>query len=675
MNPPKKAFSIHPRSIIAITVAVMLVTVLSAWVEWRQSRDELYHMMESEAISLIETVARSGENILRASEEIELLLAQRLHDNAYFVALLDSQRVVTQKDLERIARTNELFRINILDAEGRRLVSSHTAVHRESESDRLDRMKALEPVLSGEAREMVIGLREARMDSGRRFAFAVRRMRPGGGAVVVNLDAADLLEFRRSIGIGRLLRDLGDNHGIEYVAVQDRGGILAASEGVKEMGAIETDTFLQTALDADTLMVRTLMFEGREVFEVVAPLGESGDEPALIRVGRSMEEIKAVEVRMLRRLVVISIVLIALGSLMVIAIIANQNYRLANREYQSIKTFTGNVLEQMRDAVVTIDELGRFTIFNRQAEELFGGVARDVLGRTVQQLPGGLPDCLEALFALPVGTSERSIPCREERSIVASVTVSQTVMPDGRRESMTLVIKDLTEAKRLEEEMRRKERLSAMGELASGVAHEIRNPMNAISMIAQRLETEFEPAQGAEEYKGLAKIMRSEIARINRIIRQFLQFARPAQPNFQDVNLSALLERAAAVVDAQARAKRVRLTTECNPDLISFVDQEQMMQALLNLLQNALDATPSGGQVRLAAARKGSGYTIDVTDTGSGIGPDALEKIFNPYYTTKNEGTGMGLAITQQIISRHGGSISVSSEPGKGSRFTIVLPR
>ncbi len=232
---------------------------------------------------------------------------------------------------------------------------------------------------------------------------------------------------------------------------------------------------------------------------------------------------------------------------------------------------------------------------------------------------------------------------------------------------------------RAEEALRRRDRLAAMGELASTVAHEVRNPLNAVAMTAQRLKREFlgaRPADGAEraELEELVSVMTSETQRIDRIVQQFLEYARPPRLAPERVDLDALVGEAAGRARSRAESRGVRIEVAAPGAGTAVVDPAQLRQALDNLVRNAVDATPEGGQVSLAARREGGGHAIEVRDTGRGIEPDHLPRIFDLYFTTKADGTGVGLAVTQQIVTAHGGTIEVDSRPGAGTTMTVRLP-
>ena len=232
---------------------------------------------------------------------------------------------------------------------------------------------------------------------------------------------------------------------------------------------------------------------------------------------------------------------------------------------------------------------------------------------------------------------------------------------------------------RAEEALRRRDRLAAMGELASTVAHEVRNPLNAASMTAQRLRREFlgrvpEGDSERAELEELLSVMATETQRIDRIVQQFLEYARPPRLALESVDLHALVRDAADRASSLAQSRGVRLEMDTPGSDTALVDPAQLGQALDNLIRNAMDATPAGGRVSLIARREGAGHAIEVRDTGRGIEPAELPKIFDLYYTTKPDGTGIGLAVTQQIVTGHGGTIEVDSKPGAGTVMTVRLP-
>ena len=233
---------------------------------------------------------------------------------------------------------------------------------------------------------------------------------------------------------------------------------------------------------------------------------------------------------------------------------------------------------------------------------------------------------------------------------------------------------------RAEEALRRRDRLAAMGELASTVAHEVRNPLNAIAMTSQRLRREFthaEAASGTEdqaELRELLDVLSGETQRINRIVQQFLDYARPPKLAPRTASLRDMLADAAEGLRAKAAARRVWLDTELNGVGDAVFDPDQLKQVVDNLLRNAIDASPEEGHVIVRAERDSTGHVIEIEDHGAGIPPELRSKIFDLYFTTKPDGTGVGLAVTHQVVEAHRGSIEVDSLPGRGTRMIVRIP-
>jgi PAS domain S-box-containing protein len=667
---------LQPKVIIAVALIVGALMVVSAFIELQQSKQEILHLLSEQSSSLIETVNQSSINALNSSEEIEYLIAERLFNNARLIRKLDSLNLLTQLKLIEIGRENSLFRINIFNQNGTRILSSRIPEddHPHGEEN-INRADELEPILKDGWDEYVIGLKEAEFTEGQRFAIAVARANKKG-AIVINLDAEEFLEFRKRIGLGKIIRDISDNPGIEYIVLQDSIGILAAGPSVDTMSAIASDPFFSNAMNSDKIFTRTHQFKNHEVFETVKRLVYDNQVIGIFRIGLTLDDVRAVEDRMVRRLIIISLVLAAIGVIILSIIFTTQNLKAVSNEFNKFKTFTSTVLENMGEAVIVVDGEMKITLFNKSSQQLFKKNEDEILQKNLSELSQNIN---RALTEYCKNSNEKCVDVSidtligdERKYLLLNFTRNKD---EEGQDNYIIVINDITESRRLEEESKRKEKLSAMGELASGVAHEIRNPINAIGMIAQRLDKEFKVEKDSEEYHSITSLLRSEVTRINKIITQFLSYAKPLDIQVKTVNSEEFFEDIYRLYSDQAKLKGVGLIKLSDQSFEMMIDPELIKQALMNLVQNAIDAVENNGKVEFNYFKKGNSLFIDVTDNGKGIADSIKNKIFDLYYTTKPEGTGLGLSIVQKIIAEHKGTIEVFSEVNKFTKFKITIPQ
>jgi len=223
----------------------------------------------------------------------------------------------------------------------------------------------------------------------------------------------------------------------------------------------------------------------------------------------------------------------------------------------------------------------------------------------------------------------------------------------------------------IEEQLRRADRLSALGELSAGMAHEIRNPLGSIRGTAEILKDGIDPADKRYEF---AQILIREVDRLNRVVQDFLDFSRPVPPRREPFDIVEVLNEVLTLTRQPALKNQVRVVLEGEGRLAVPGDREQLKQAFLNLVLNALQAMPEGGTLTVSVTVEKDDVRIRFTDTGQGIPRESLDRVFNPFFTTRSEGTGLGLAITHRIVQGHGGRIDVDSRLGEGTVFTLHLP-
>jgi PAS domain S-box-containing protein len=669
-------FKIRPKLLIIIAAVVSILMVLSAYLELQQSKTDVFHLLTEQANTLSETIVSSSLNALKSSAELENLIAQRLLNNARLIRSLDSSNALTHEKLIKMGKENNLYRINIFDKNGDRVLTNRIKeedIHY-IEEEKVNRYSEVEPILTGITEEMIIGLKKAMHVDEQRFAVAVARSGKRG-AIVVNMNAEDFLQFRRRIGIGKIVRDIGDNGGIEYVALQDSLGIMAASSNVKELSNFSSDNFLHYSIHSDSAFTRLSMFDNHEVFEVIRGLNVESEFIGVFRIGISLDEIKSLETRMVRRLIVISIILATIGIILLGILLTNQNLKILSDEFRSYKSFTDSFLQNMKEGVITISNNSEITLFNTSAEKLFSIAKHEVLGKNLSELRKKELDFISKLVS---GESEsyKNVEIKIE-TMTGEKYLSVNTTPNYNfskgLDSHTIIINDITESRLIEEQSKRNEKLIAMGELASGVAHEVRNPINSIGMIAQRLSREFVPQNDAEEYSSITGLLKDEVNRINKIITQFLKYAKPLDIQLSEIEMSRYMAEVNQMFSEQALQRKINFNIEGEKNLIAKIDPELYKQAILNIVQNAFDAVNYGGTIQVKYFIKGNYFFVTVTDNGKGIAEKDQSKIFDLYYTTRKEGTGLGLSISQKIISQHNGLIDFTTS-SEGTIFKIKTP-
>ncbi len=665
----KRGTLIRRRYLILIFAAMALLMISSATIELHQSRQELVDLMEKDAHSLSETVILASRKMITAQHLFEQLIEERLLNNAGLILRLYRQGRVTNRLLAELARQNNLYRINIFNSRGRKILYSHEPEFPENQGGEFRSPEILQPIFQGKADTLIIGLRQARHRAG--FRYAVALATPERGAIVVNMDAEQLLEWRREIGFGSLLRRLVDNPGIIYAALQDTSGILAASGNVRQLERILDSPFLSRALRDSLFLARFTQFDSLQVLETVHPFYYQGEAIGLFRLGLSTEALHAINRRIYRRIVIISIVLILVGVLLFTLLMVRQNLEVIHRQYTVVETYSRNILENVSDAIIVAEEQNGIQIFNHAAEKLFGLSARKVVGTDIRSL-------LQQFRCSPeMSGRERmqEVECEVQGNRRYLLVSRSELLTPGHPGLEILVIRDLTRLKQMEAQIQRRERLTAMGQLASGVAHEIRNPLNAISTIIQQLNRDFVPQDNQEEYHQLTTIVYQEVQRINRTIENFLRFARPEPMQLEKFSLPEFFQRLHRQYQPILQEKGIHLRLQMDWHGQVRWDREKMQQVFMNLMQNAIDVLEKDGEIRIQVSGGDSGtVVVRFQDNGPGIPPEVQSRIFNLYFTTKPQGTGVGLAIVQRIVDEHGGWIHLQSEPGKGTVFVITIP-
>ena len=371
--------------------------------------------------------------------------------------------------------------------------------------------------------------------------------------------------------------------------------------------------------------------------------------------------------------------------------LADKNKELEKNlvEKEEVKNYLNDILESLTNGVIVVDRSGRITTFNQTAGNLTGLKPQNCLGKTLKEvfpfdLFENLVSRLEKNHKETISRDE-DITTPEKKIIHARVSASPVWDNHGGQIGTVLILQDRTDLRRLEEFAHRNQRLREMGEMAAGIAHEIRNPLGSIELFASLLKKDVE--EDPEKVK-LVQHIRAGVQNMDRIISTLLLFAKSSQPSRQQCDINLLLSELLDGLDGIRVPDNIKVVRDFGKEeMLANGDRDLLRQVFPNLIRNAIQAMPDGGELRLhtqkaltpiAGKEEGAGarkfITITVADTGGGICADDLSKIFNPFFTTKDKGTGLGLAISHNIIKAHQGTIEAMSEEGKSTSFKVNLP-
>lgn len=338
------------------------------------------------------------------------------------------------------------------------------------------------------------------------------------------------------------------------------------------------------------------------------------------------------------------------------------------------------VLRHSADAILVVDRDHRIRVFNDAARRLFGYTPGEVLGQDYDLLVPpelrGRGESDRIKQAVERNGTVQDQECvrwsKEGKVLTLRMTSAAIRVPEGAVVSRFSFIRDVRTVRKLQEELVRSQSLAIVGELAASVAHEIRNPLASISAAIETLERELPMG---EEQKQTTRRILAQIQRLDDTVERLLIFAKPWEVAAQDYDLASLLQGLAASLRRLADERRVRMEVSCVSPCPAHGDPQLLEHVLVNVVQNALEATPAGGRVAVAVEASATMLDLSVVDTGPGIPEEHRDKLFRPFFTTKASGTGLGLATSQKMVRAHGGGIRVETRAGEGAAVRISIPR
>jgi two-component system sensor histidine kinase HydH len=503
----------------------------------------------------------------------------------------------------------------------------------------------------------------------------------------------------QEVSLGKLMQETAKDKDVAYVYLVDAHGTIAHHSDPSKEGI--TSAWKPEVADSEQVATQIKKSpDGAQIYEL-AKLFSPMYEPSMthssnnllgygqirsshshrgdiIVLGMNMMVLDEARRADIQHAFIMAATILVLGSGALFFIFVIQNYYLVNKTLKQTKDYTRQVVANMANGLLSIDQKGKIASYNLMALELLGLKESEAKGMDLKKVIDFTASGIQETLTHCASVLEYEIYHQRQSGESVSLSLSATPIQEnpGNCEGAVIVLRDLSEIKQLEEKVRRSEKLAAIGELAAGVAHEIRNPLSSIKGFAQFLRRALEDRPQEKEY---AETMVSEVDRINTVVTDLLTFARPMEAERAPTDVTELVEHSMRLVENDARAKNVQIQTQISDLSMLPVDSNQITQALLNLLLNALEAVGPGGHIIVGAEFNASSACLNmwVEDNGPGISPEQKLKIFEPFFTTREKGSGLGLSIVHKIAENHNGEIRLESPiAGKiyGSRFTLMIP-
>jgi len=477
----------------------------------------------------------------------------------------------------------------------------------------------------------------------------------------------------RKLSLSYLLNQLSQEAGIEYIMLQNLDGIVFASKQIYQTDRIEDDPFLVEALKADSALFRVVDFQDREALEVVSTFNSGEEFYGLFRVGLSMFGYRQLITNLKKQVWLFVALLVVLGLVGFAIVVGYQNINIMETSLNRARAISLSLHDSIAGIVLSTDENLNIITANVSARKHFG-------------LPDGKPNKWDYNGYFPDDPFQVRAVLEEKRprsfetqirgrsgQIDLLVSTNALVNDKGESTGVIVVAHDVSEKRALERQAQQAHRLSELGTVAAGLAHDIRNPLNALGMIIQRMENEIKPAKGEEEFSDFIDTFKSELKKLNNIIEKILQVAKSSKLDLKRMEIKPVIEEVISLYRYEASERSIDIKSTLQ-DGKAYINEVAFKGIISNLIKNALEAIGKDGNIDITANFGNEKMTMIVEDDGPGISDEQKASLFKPFYTTKVSGTGLGLATAYKAAVDHGGELKIESKTGGPTRFIVSLP-
>lgn len=397
------------------------------------------------------------------------------------------------------------------------------------------------------------------------------------------------------------------------------------------------------------------------------------EAPLVLVAELSLESYQQAVKKQILQIILLSFILLLVGAGGLLTLVLIQNYRGSQKRLKSIRTFTDTLVSSLPLGLIAVSPEGLIRTCNPSAMQMLNLGEDSALGKELSQVfDRTIIDGLEHHRHEPVHRweAEPTVEAGIKRSMLFTrVKIEEPTGGDG---GIMILVQDLSQLRELEDQLQRAERDAVVGRMAAGVAHELRNPLSSVKGLALLLKSRFGDDHSAQQ---TADLMVEQVERLDRSISELLDYARPGLMTKTTLRIDELLAKAVLLIESDTESQNIEVQELYGCGSATMVgDRDKLTQLFLNLFLNGIQAMDDGGTLNITTQCSVNEVTIEVSDSGCGIPADQVDKVFEPYFTTKYEGTGLGLAMSARIVQDHNGTISLSSRPGSGTTLTVTLP-
>lgn len=537
---------------------------------------------------------------------------------------------------------------------------------------------------------------------------------------LVGISTKLLSNWRRKFSFGRIIKEIGNMPEVLYFVLQDSLGIIASSSNFNILSTFSEDKFLHN-LKLDTYKVRKfpiiindtlqsislkkihtnsnkknassisdsnslakspskVVQRSKEIYEIVMRINTGNGEYLLARLGLSDENIKHLKTQSIFRIILSNVVFFALVLTIIYLFFFRQKFRNLFSKHTQFRFYLEQIFENSAEAIVLFDENFNIILKNNFSDNIFNLEGKLSYFEIFPDDPlkiNSLKQYFESTKEVENSTQDRFYPQKfveieyettnDKKILGCRIVYVRTDLLNF----YLLVAIDLSEIRRLQKQIAETEKFVALGTAAATFAHEIRNPLNSISMAAQRIELETDLPK---PYKDLFLIIQQEIERVNEIINQFVNLAKPEEINPRLIKVNDIIVNTVKLIDEMAMSKNIQIINRVEANPFINGDPEKLKQSFLNLILNSIDAIEESGKIIISTRVIGKNLHVIFEDNGYGIPQEIIDKVTNPFFTTKRKGLGIGLSLSQRIIHAHQGDIQIESVVGVGTKVIIQLP-